>query len=123
MTEFTVEATMRAVTDGDWSRLRSVIDLVPGTLLIEDAEEPMLVFPVQAESQGKAFLFVDGILKIVGLEPVSGSISETPEVDFDVDEDGDENNGTDAVRAVNQWIQSVPSFDARVTHEGTVELV
>ncbi|MCZ2824185.1 MULTISPECIES: hypothetical protein [unclassified Modestobacter] len=121
MTEFTVEATMQAVTDGDWSRLRSVIDLVPGTLLIEDAEEPMLVLPVQAESQGKAFLFVDGILKLVGLRPVTGSISEAPEIDFDFDDDGDENQGTDAVRAVNEWVDSVPSFDKRVTREGHVE--
>lgn len=118
MTEFTVEATTQAVTDGDWSRLRSVIDLVPGTLLIEDAEEPMLVFPVQAESQGKAYLFVDGILKLVGLEPVTGRISEA-----EVDVEDDHTNGTDAVRAVNEWIDSVPSFDGRVTREGNVEFV
>lgn len=120
MTEFTVEATTRAVTDGDWSRLRSVIDLVPGTLLIEDAEEPMLVFPVQAESQGRAFLFVDGILKLVGLEPVSGRIGEA---EIDVDDDADDSHGTDAVRAVNEWIDSVPSFHGHVTPDGHVELV
>ena len=119
MTEFTVEATTQAVTDGDWSRLRSIIDLVPGTLLIEDAEEPTLIFPVQADSQAKAFLFVDGILKLVGLQPLTGSISEA---DVDV-EDDDEANGTDAIRAVNEWIDRMPSFDAHVTHEGHVELV
>jgi hypothetical protein len=122
MTDFTVEATVAAVTDGDWARLRSVIDLVPGTLLIEDPEEPMLVFPVEADSPMKAVLFVDGIAKLVGLEVVSGSVGPTPDADFDMDEDDEpREEGTPAVLAVRDWVESVPRFEGRVTHEGTVE--
>ncbi|MFC5140315.1 hypothetical protein ACFPK1_18895 [Actinomycetospora rhizophila] len=114
---------MTAVSDGDWSRLRSVTDLVPGTFLIEDPDEPVLVFPVQADSPGKAFLFVDGILKLVDLEPVSGNITPTPAVDVETDEDDGDDPQTSAERAVNEWIEQVPTFGGHVTEDGTVEFV
>lgn len=116
MSDFTVEATTAAVADGDWSRLRSVTDMVPGTFLIEDPDEPVLVFPVQAASPSLAALFVEGILNLVELELVSGTISPAPE--SEVDEHDDE--PTDAQRAVNAWIEQVPSFDSRLADDGTV---
>jgi hypothetical protein len=75
MTTFTVEATCKPVHEvNGWLPLRRVTDLVPGTLLLEDAEEPMLVMPVVASSLGRAILFVDGVLKLVGVELVSAAI-------------------------------------------------
>jgi hypothetical protein len=84
MTTFTVEAVTKPVHDeAGWLSLRRVTDLVPGTLLIEDADEPMLVVPVSASSPGRAAMFVEGVLKVVGVEFVSGTIrheddDETP---------------------------------------------
>ncbi len=121
MTDFTVEATMAAVPRGDWSRLRSVTDLVPGTFLIEDPDEPVLVFPVQADSPSKAAMFVEGILKLVNLELVSGTIEPAPEADDEISGDESAEAPTDAERAVNEWIERVPTFDGRVTDDGTVE--
>ncbi len=122
MTDWTVEATVTAVTDGDWSELHRVIDLVPGTLLVEDPDEPVLVFPVQADSATLALLFVDGIAKLVGLVIRSGSVVPTPEVDYDTeDEHTAPEVSTPAERAVHEWIESVPPFDGRMSREGTVE--
>jgi hypothetical protein len=123
MTDFTVEATVTAVTDGDWSPLRRILDLVPGTLLIEDSAEPVLIFPVQAESATNAILFVDGIAKLVGLTIRSGTVQPTPEIDYEVDDEfiSSDEPDTPAERVVNEWIESVPSLNARVTQEGTVE--
>lgn len=125
MSDFTVEATTAAVTDGDWSLLRSVTDLVPGTFLIEDPQAPVLVLPVQADSPSKAALFVEGILRLADLELVSGTIEPAPEPDFEsASDDGDDDNPqTDAERFVNEWVDRVPSFNGRVTDDGTVELV
>jgi hypothetical protein len=124
MTDFTVEATVAAVTDGDWSELRRVIDLVPGTLLIEDAEEPVLIFPVQADSPTRALLFVDGVAKLVGLVICAGTVYPTPDVDYETPaEVDDEETTTPAVEAVNRWIDSVPPLDRRLTSDGAVEHV
>lgn len=126
MSDFTVEATVQAVDDGDWSQLHRILELVPGTILIEAVEEPLLIFPVQADSPMKAMLFVDGIAKLVGISIVSGAVNPAPEVDYETDEDFEDLSpeaATPAEQAVNDWIQSVPPFDGRVTHEGTVEYV
>jgi hypothetical protein len=38
----TVEVTTDPVANRDWSRLRRVLDTVPGTILLEDPAEPTL---------------------------------------------------------------------------------
>ncbi|OFJ52565.1 hypothetical protein [Mycolicibacterium grossiae] len=75
MTLFTVEAITKPVYDeSGWLPLRRITDLVPGTILLEDGDEPMLVIPVVASSPTRAALFVEGILKLVEVEFVSGAI-------------------------------------------------
>lgn len=77
MTAFTVEATTGPVRDEDgWFPLRRITDLIPGTILIEDADEPVLILPVSASSTGRAALFVDGVLKMLGIELIGASIEQ-----------------------------------------------
>lgn len=77
MTTFTIEAITKPVHDeAGWLPLRRVTDMVPGTLLIEDGDEPMLILPVTASSPGRAAMFVEGVLKVVGVEFVSGAIQQ-----------------------------------------------
>lgn len=82
MTTFTVEAITKPVhDDAGWLPLYRITDLVPGTLLLEDAEEPMLVMPVVASSPTRAAAFVEGVLKLVGVEFVSGAIRHLDDED------------------------------------------
>jgi hypothetical protein len=82
MTTFTVEATSKPVHEvNGWFPLRRVTDLVPGTLLLEDADEPMFVMPVVASSPARAILFVDGVLKLVGVELVSAALRAVEDED------------------------------------------
>lgn len=82
MTLFTVEAVTKPVHDeAGWLPLRRITDLVPGTVLIEDGDEPMLVLPVVSSSATRAALFVEGILKLVGVEFVSGSMRPSDDDD------------------------------------------
>jgi hypothetical protein len=75
VTSFTVEAITQPVHDeNSWLPLRRVTDLVPGTILLEDPDEPMLVMPVTASTPVRAALFVEGILKLVGVAFVSAAI-------------------------------------------------
>lgn len=74
MTTFTVEATSKPVHEvNGWLPLRRVTDLVPGTFLLEDADEPMLVMPVVASSPASAILFADEVLRLVGAELVTAA--------------------------------------------------
>lgn len=77
MTTFTVEAVMKPVVDGDWTNLREATDQLPGTILIEDPDEPMLIIPVDADSQRSAALFVQGAMTVLGLEIVWGRAYRT----------------------------------------------
>lgn len=127
MSDFTVEATVRAVDGGDWSLLHRILDLVPSAVLIADASEPLLIFSVESESPTRAIMFVDGIANLVGVEIVSGSVQPTPDVDVEPEErcrpeagDGDDVS-TRAQRAVIAWVESVPSFRGSLTREGNVE--
>lgn len=122
MTGYTVEAVAAPVVDSDWSPLRRIIDLVPGTILLEDPEEPMLVIPVEAETPSMAFLFVDGVAKLASIELRAGNVYPAPEVDFDYDEDDDASftQGTDVTRTVEGWIDSIPPLHGHVSHDGDV---
>lgn len=90
MNKYMVEVTLEAVENDDWVGLRRVTDIVPGTILIEDAEEPVLILPVDAESGSRAAVFVEGVASIVGLTIIHGHIGDAPDDDFDpVDHEGD----------------------------------
>ena len=114
MSNYTVEAVTAAVENDDWSKHRRVLDLVPGTVLLEDPIEPRLIFPVTADTQGRAFLFVDGIFKLVGIEPVSGTVElDEDEDDFyvafdDTDEPWVETEVGGAAKGVRDWVDGVP---------------
>jgi len=116
MTAFTVEVTTAPVLNGDWELLRSVLDLVPGTLLIEDAEEPVLIFPVEAHDPMQAALFVDGVTKLTKITLISGRVAETPPADFahDLFEDEVHEEGSPVVFAVREWMEGVPEITGRV---------
>jgi hypothetical protein len=110
---FTVEVTLTPVTNNDWALHMRAIDAVPGTLLIQDAEAPVLSFPVQEQEPLKAARFVEGVLNIVGLEAVSGEITDLPEPDYDLgDEEGAEPDDvsppSDVVKNVRDWMAQTP---------------
>lgn len=86
---YTVEVTTITVVDGRWENLRSAIDAVPGTMLLEDAEEPVLFIPVDAETPMRAAQFVEGLAKLLEITICFGSIYPTPPLDFDLDDDGE----------------------------------
>lgn len=81
MTGYNVEAITAPVTDGDFDKLRDAIDVIPGTILVEDPEKPLLIFPVDTENPGSAYRIVDRFLKIVGVEPLKGRITESDAAD------------------------------------------
>jgi len=77
---FSVEVTLeRAKTEDDWAALRRMTDTVPGTLLLEDPEEPVLIFPVESNHPQDAAVFVQGVASIAGLNIISGVLSELPD--------------------------------------------
>jgi hypothetical protein len=103
MTTFTVEAVTKPVGDeAGWSQLRRVTDMVPGTLLIEDADEPTLVLPVTASSPGRAALFVEGVLNVVGVEFISGTIER-------VEDDGPPPHLPPEAEREHEWVESIPT--------------
>lgn len=119
---FRVEATLKPVADeAGWAKLRSVLDTVPGTILIEDPEEPVLIFPVEAESAFRAGTFVDGLSKVVGFTIVSGTVGPALELDVDDDlfEDGtdesvsDDSADTSMTRGLQRWVDDIPTPNRR----------
>lgn len=119
---FTVELTTSPIrVSHDWDVLRNVIDVVPGTVLLEDADAPVLVIPVEAEDPMKAALFCDGLSKLVGFTILSGAIQPTLKIDFDVDQDDDTDGAsTPVVDALSSWVDSVPEINARLNEHGTL---
>lgn len=78
MTEFTVEAVLAPVADNEWAELRSVLDIVPGALLLEYPDEPTLVLSVEAENPSMAAKFLEGLAIVKGLKLRAQSISPAP---------------------------------------------
>ncbi|CAN5171214.1 hypothetical protein BH11ACT4_BH11ACT4_09490 [soil metagenome] len=118
MTNFTVDVITAPVADGDWSLLRSVLDTVPGSILLEDPVEPRLLVAVDAETPLKAATFVDGVSQVIGFRIESGSIYETPEVDFELDTDGpsSEPSLNTAALTIRTWFNEIPPAPNRGRH-------
>lgn len=116
---FRVEATLTPVADeAGWTTLRSVLDTVPGTLLVEDPDEPVLIFPVEAESAFRAVTFVDGLSKVVGFTIVSGTVGPALELDvdddlFDDDSASDDTRETSMTRGLQRWVNDIPVVPSR----------
>lgn len=89
MRNYTVEVTTEPVVDGRWESLRRAIDVVPGTVLLEDPDEPILMVPVAARTPVAAAQFVDGLAKLLGIRTRAWSIYPTLDLDIDLGE-GDE---------------------------------
>jgi hypothetical protein len=92
VTIYSVEVTLPPVKDGDWSGLRRMTDVVPGTILLEDPEQPALIFPVEADDPRSAAIFVEGVASIASLNIVAGCVAELEDADFDEPEDGSESS-------------------------------
>lgn len=89
MKAYNVEALLPPIaSDNDWDEIRDLIDVIPGTLLVEDPEAPMFIFPVDARDDYAAFSLVDGFLRLRGVEPVRGRICLVE--DDEVNEDHDD---------------------------------
>lgn len=99
MNAYNVEAVMAPIADDKWDDLRELIDVFPGTILIEDPEEPMLIIPVDAASDTAAFNLVDGLLRLRNSVPVRGRIC--------LIENGDDDD--DDCRAKADWQQLILS--------------
>lgn len=79
--DFTVEVTTAPPVNGDWSELRDLMDQVPGTLLIEDLEEPVVQFPISGYTDLLALSEVRSLVVSMGIEYTSLRIypAENPE--------------------------------------------
>lgn len=105
MSDFTVEAVTEPVTDpSQWKRLREVLETVPGTVLIEDAEMPGLVFRVEAINAFHATRFVEGITSLMDVTVVSGSV-RLAEDELWEHSDRDEPEVSPMVRKVRTWVE------------------
>lgn len=77
---------MAAIGDeSDWDDLRDLIDIIPGTILIEDPDAPLLIFPVDAPDDYAAFSLIDGVLRLRGFQPERGRIYKIKSGDHSVD--------------------------------------
>ncbi|MFC0248742.1 hypothetical protein ACFFIO_09535 [Citricoccus parietis] len=120
MNEYTLEVTTAPVINGDWSVLRNVLDMVPGSILIEDPEEPMLVVPVTAANPMKAAKFMDGLSTLMGFSLVSGNITPTPtaeELGIELDDESPTHK-TEVEKALERYVENDTSFSGRLTSEG-----
>lgn len=107
MMNYTVEVRTAPVAD-DWSLHYQAIDAVPGTILLEDAEAPTVMIPVDAESPLKAAQFAQGLATLIGLTIRGANIYPTPE-DQDFETDGDDEAGplttTATVQRLDAWVK------------------
>jgi hypothetical protein len=116
MNWYTVEVTLKPVRDDDWTQHLCAIEAVPGTVLIQDAEAPVLAFPVEADQPFAAARFVEGVLSFLELDAISGEISDMPARDFDVEHDrprwgrADHSGETKVIQAIHSWMGDTPAF-------------
>ncbi|BAN32010.1 hypothetical protein MAHJHV53_44100 [Mycobacterium avium subsp. hominissuis] len=90
MNAYNVEAILRPIADDNrWDEIRDLIDIIPGTILIEDPDGPLLIFPVDAPDDYAAFCLVNGVLQLRGVKPLKGRICLIENVDDEDDEDDD----------------------------------
>ena len=88
MNAYNVEAILRPIADDEsWDEVRDLIDVIPGTLLVEDPDGPLLIFPVDARDDYAAFSLVDGFLRLRGVEPLKGRICLIENAKDDKDDD------------------------------------
>lgn len=73
MPAYTLTVTFAPVMGDDWSLLYNLLDVVPSAYLIEDPTAPTAVMVIDAPSTNDAFKFADGVFKVLGLEPATGS--------------------------------------------------
>ena len=117
MTHFTVEITVEVPTDGGFPALRRILDIVPGSFMIEDPEEPTMFVPVEAAEPMRAVMFVDGLSKLTGIKINSGQVYATPDIDHDVEDQPDAPT-TAVERHVWDWMNAVPDIEGRVAADG-----
>lgn len=112
--ELTAEVTVAAVVNDDWTCLREVLDVVHGSLLIEDPDAPVLMMPVTAKSASAAQNFVEGILGLKGIAIVKGRIDRAPADDYELgDADGEGSvSGTVTTSVSFQSIEAADLQDA-----------
>jgi hypothetical protein len=99
MNHYTVAVTLPAVNEGDWARIYGYLDLVPGTVLVED--------PVEASDALNAVNFVRGISLVSGMTIVAGEVYAAPEEESHLfPESGSGSNASEAspaMKAVRKW--------------------
>ena len=93
-----------------------MLDIVPGTILLEDPREPVLIIPVEAAGPMEAARFVQGIAILADVQITAGSINPAPEADFDEPEDEIETASTaqpqsEVVEYVRDWMDSGPAIN------------
>ena len=109
---FTVEATTIPVTDGNWAVFYELLNDIPGSMLIEDPEQPTVIIPTDCELPDRAFAFVSGLATVTGLTLVEARAYETPEDDADLPEDDVvEIHTSDSINRVRDWIASIPQSE------------
>lgn len=119
MTLYTVEATTASTSD--FRSLRRFTDIVPGTFLLEDPEEPTLIFPVDANSAMAAVRFIEGVAKLGELDVVRGCVYEAPIGEFEVDQSEEEEVDlatSPVVDAVRTWMSHDEPLPGRIDASG-----
>lgn len=83
--DYTVEMTTVPVLDDDWSRFYELLDMFPGTILLEDPIEPSLIFSVRGDQDEHVYSFVRLVATIAGITYTKISVALADRVDFDYD--------------------------------------
>lgn len=82
---FTVELHMPPVVDdAGFAPLRAALDLAPGSLLLEDRDDPVIVMLVDTRTAARAHLFAEALLSDAGLAAERVTVAEADD-DDDVD--------------------------------------
>lgn len=105
MRTYTLEVATFPVIDDDWAAHTRVLDTIPGSALLEDQEDPILIFDVDAESLNKAMAFVSGIAQQFDFIVKSVTV---------IDESEASKTGmAPDLEAVEEWVGKAPAPDRR----------